>query len=447
MAGQYDTAMSQSNLDHIQDRSLTPAQLIDFLESGALYRSFRDVLQEAAPEGDLAEKLRQRLPGIEGQPPTPKEAEAVRRNISNWLSGSAVPQSREQLFKICFALELDEARASRVLAWASETGIHYRNPKELVYAYALRVGLDYAGAVALDREMRQIYQPVVDAAEAERKAAWKQKEEAYHRKRAEARRRRSQRAKQGGWAEPYLGALEQEAPPPAFLAQQVARRFETVTDRESLRRFFMEASGDLGVIHESAYEKFWRLLMMLQEPDDVIAPTRGREAAREGGEKDTGFYSLERIARLYFQMHVPVGKKTGSFDCLQKTIKKNWPGATELQKMKSRRVDVSRKALLLLFLITEDFLYSEDLRYSDCWSEAAALFLPGEEGSPRDQLEAALRKVNLFLETYGMNQLDPGSPFDCLVLYALAAEYDTEFLSDKFSSALEALFSRGMEPG
>ena len=110
--------------------------------------------------------------------------------------------------------------------------------------------------------------------------------------------------------------------------------------------------------------------------------------------------------------------------------------------MKSRKIDVSRKALLLLFLITEDFLFSEDLQYSDRSDEDEAFFLLEEEDSPRDQLEIALKKVNLFLETYGMNQLDPGNPFDCLSLYAMAAEYGTEFLSDKFSAALEVLFSR-----
>ena len=41
----------------------------------------------------------------------------------------------------------------------------------------------------------------------------------------------------------------------------------------------------------------------------------------------------------------------------------------------------------------------------------------------------------------GMNQLDPGNPFDCLVLYALAADCCGEFLSDNFSRALEVLFS------
>lgn len=446
MQGQYNTAISKSNLDWIRNRNMTPAELIEFLESGALYRSFKDVLQAVCPEENLAEKLRERLPGIEGQPPAQKEADAIRRNISNWLNGSSIPQSREQLFKICFALELNEAQTSRVLASASETGIHYRDPKELVYAYALRMHLSYSEAVALDQEMQKIYQPIVKAAEAERKAAWKKKEEVYHQRRIEAQRQRDHREKQGGWAEPYLGIFFEDDTP-SFLTQQVTHRFEKVTDRESLHQFFVEASVDLGNIHESAYEKFWRLLLILQEPDDAIASNQLQEEEGRGdsAQKNSEVYSLERIAQIYFRMNVPVGKKTGSFDYLQKTIKKNWPGATELQKMKSRKTDVSRKALLLLFLITEDFLFSEDLQYSDWSGEEAAWFLPEEDESPRDQLETALSKVNLFLETYGMNQLDPGNPFDCLVLYALAAEYGSEFLSDKFSEALEVLFSRGTE--
>lgn len=165
----------------------------------------------------------------------------------------------------------------------------------------------------------------------------------------------------------------------------------------------------------------------------------------EDYDNNSEVYALDRIAQTYFRMNVPIGKKTGNYSYLQKAIKKNWPGATELKKMKSRKIDVSRKALLLLFLITEDFLFSEDLQHSDRSDEDAAWFLLEEDESPRDQLEIVLSKVNLFLETYGMNQLDPGNPFDCLVLYSLAAEYGTEFLSDKFSSALEELFSRVTE--
>ena len=435
MKSLYNTEISKNNLNHIKSRNMTPSELIDFLENGAIYRSFPDVLRSVYPEEDLAQILREGLAAQSEQPLTSKEADSLRHTISNWMNGISVPQSREQLFRICFALSLDESQTSRVLASASETGIHYRDPKELVYAFALRTGLNYPEAVALNQEMESIYQPVVQAAEEERQKKWQKKEKIYHEKRLEAHRQHQKNAKRGGWAEPYLGPIE-EAEEPNFLTQQVAHRFEQVADRDGLRQFFLDASADLGFIHESAYEKFWHLLLLLQEPDDPIAPNQDAEQAA------AEVYSLERIARTYFRMNVPTGKKTGGYDYLQKAIKKNWPGSTELQKMKSRKIDVSRKALLLLFLITEDFLYSEDLQYSDRSDEDEAWFLLEEEDSPRDQLEIALKKANLFLETYGMNQLDPGNPFDCLILYAMAAEYGTEFLSDKFSAALEVLFSR-----
>lgn len=431
MQAQYETVISKRNLERIHSRSMSPAELIAFLEEGALYRSFADVLRSVSPGEGLAERLKTRLLGIDGQPAGPKEAEALRKNVSNWLRGEAAPQNREQLFKICFALELDEARAGRVLASASDTGIHYRDPHELCYAFALRTGLGYAEAVQLDAEMEGIYGPVARAAEAERAAGWKKREQLYRERRAEARRQRLAREKQGLWYDTYLGPGEEEDPP-AFLTQQVYHRFEDVRDREGLRLFFLENSARLGWIHESAYEKFWSLLLALQEPDDAIAPS---------GEQAAEVYSLDRIAEEYLRMHVPLGKNTRGFDYLQRAVKRNWPGATELQRMKSRKADVSRKALLLLFLITEDFLFSEDLLYSDKAGEEAAWYLPLEDESPSDRLEVTLSKVNLFLETYGMNQLDPGNPFDCLVLYALAADCGGEFLSDNFSRALEVLFS------
>lgn len=430
MLGQYRTSISKSNLDQIRNRAMTPSEMIDFLEEGALYRSFTDVLRSVYPGEDLAERLRTQLCSFSAEPPDKKEMDALRKNISNWLRGNVVPQNREQIFKICFALGLTEAQASWVLASTAETGIHYRSPKELVYAFALRTARSYPEAVALDREMAEIYGPIVEAAEAERIARWKKKEKIYHETRAEAHRIQQQREKRGLEAEPYLGVTELDDPP-SFYTQRVAHQFEKVTTVEQLRSFFLQHSADLGVIHESAYEKFWRLLLVLQEPDDSIVYPSQEDA----------FYSLDKIAQTYFRMHVPVDKKTAGYDYLQKAVKKNWPGTSELQKMKARKIDVSRKALLLLFLITEDFLFSDDLQYSDQSEEDAAWFLPQEDESPRDQLEIVLSKINLFLVTYGMNQLDPGSPFDCLVLYALAATYEGEFLSDKFSCALRALFA------
>lgn len=60
-----------------------------------------------------------------------------------------MPQNREVLFQVSFALGLDETGASRLLGAAAETGIHYRNPEELAYAFALRTGASYEKALEL----------------------------------------------------------------------------------------------------------------------------------------------------------------------------------------------------------------------------------------------------------------------------------------------------------
>ena len=429
MQGQYETKISKRNLEQIFNPNMTPSEIIRFLEEGALYRSFSDVLHAAYPGTDLADRLKTQLLADLPETASKKEADSVRKNIANWLKGVSTPRNREQLFKICFALGLGETESSKVLASASETGIHYRNPQELVYAFALRTRLSYPQAAALNQEMAQIYGPIVREAQIERAAKWKTKERVYREARAEARRRQKERAKKGLPSETYIGPLE-EREVPSFLTQQVIHRFEHITTPEELRLFFVENSANLGNIHESAYEKFWHLMMELQEPDDVILSERG----------DDESYSIDTIAETYFRMNVPLQKETRKFGYLQKAVKKNWPGATELNRMQARKIDVSRKALLLLFIITEDFLYSEDLQFSDQSEKDAAWYLPAEDESPRDQLEIVLNKINLFLETYGMNQLDPGNPFDCLFLYALAAEYGEDYLSDKFSHALSVLF-------
>ena len=49
MLNQYETQISKQNLQQICARELSPSEIIDFLEEGALYRSFADVLRAAYP--------------------------------------------------------------------------------------------------------------------------------------------------------------------------------------------------------------------------------------------------------------------------------------------------------------------------------------------------------------------------------------------------------------
>ncbi len=196
--------------------------------------------------------------------------------------------------------------------------------------------------------------------------------------------------------------------------KQLWKEFADIRTEEALRSFFVEHGSSLGSIHETAYEKFMGLLGKLQRPAE-----------------DEEKYPMERVVDEYFQMHVPKTRKSRDFSYLQKVIKKNWPSESELTKMKNRKMDVSRKVMLLLFLITEDYGYDmvDDDYYEDMLEE-----------DPMESLEIRLNKIDIFLGNYGMELLDPGNAFDCLVLYALRAQEPEGAASEMVESALRILF-------
>ena len=126
-----------------------------------------------------------------------------------------MPQNREALFQISFALGLDETGASRLLGAAAETGIHYRNPEELAYAFALRTGASYEKAL----ELKDMAHAVCDG-------------------------------RMGGGKEKARGET------PSIYTRQLRDAFGQVQTEEELEAFFREHAGELGRLHETAYEKF-----------------------------------------------------------------------------------------------------------------------------------------------------------------------------------------------
>ncbi len=397
----FVTRISRNNYSQIQSWEMTPAEMIQFLEEGTLYRTFADVLRTACREqreagingqrqgktdvrdefeeesdSELTQRLATGLSSLTGQ-----EYSATARKVRNWMNGIGAPQSREQLFQICFVLGLSEAQADRLIASASECGIHYRNPKELVYAFALRNGLSYEEAVKLWEEVEPVYTEET------------KRENSHH----------------GGETQ-------------RVYTRQIRMDFDSVRAEEELMDFFREKGRWLGEIHETAYKKFVELLDELQQPE-------------KGAER----YPLEKVVEEYIRMHVPSTRQTKDMSYLQRVIKKNWPAESEIVKMKNRKMDVSRKVLLLLFLITEDFEFSSEPEAFGDESEDDLYYEDILEEDPAERLEIRLNKINLFLGNYGMNLLDPGSPFDCLVLYALRAQYD-DAINENMKGTLEVLF-------
>lgn len=425
------TYISSNNLTGIKSQALSPEELINFMENGFICRTFKDTITQFYIEyenkkqekGEIKRFLSARLSDM-----TKISYDNMSRNVRNWMNGINIPQ-REQLFQMCFALELDESRASQLLASISDTGIHYRNPEELVYAFGLRQKMSYGETVQLKNEiMEKYYQNKKDASSSE--------------KNSEAK----------------------------VYTRQIQRKFlDEVHTVEDLKQFFEENSGVFGKIHEAAYDEFMRMLKLLQNPEtdfeaywmQYLKESTGyseeeRQKEVERIKQDLKKKSVEEIIEEYLRMYVPKNtsrKKTGegkrNYTYLQRVIKKNWPSESIISKMKTKEMDVSRKVLLLLFLLTEEFEVSdlinreqEDDIFSDLDEGDEYLSDLGEMEDANDRMERRIVQLNLFLEAYGMNQLDPGSAFDCFVLYALKASYDgdEDNMGERFKSVLKLLF-------
>lgn len=363
------TKISKHNERFIKGKPKTAEDVVEFLKNGAQYRSFSYLVSELYEGEDVAGCL---MKGFRGE----KD-----KNVRNWMNGSNSPQKREILFQICFILRLDEEKSNRLLGAFSENRIHYRNPSELAYAFALRKGESYDYAVNLSKTVNQIYEEEIKEDKA----------------RTEAERIR-QREKQ------YTGCHKE--------------MFDNVNSEEEFLDFIRQNSIYLGIQHETAYEKFMEMLNLLQKP-----------------EPDEKKYSMEKVVDNYFKMNIPQKKNVRDMSKLQKLVKKCWPSETSLNKMKNRQKDVNRKTMLLLNLLTENF----DVEAAD----DEAYFYCDKAYTPDQLFEIRRSQLDFFLKTYGMNTLDYGNPFDLIVLYAIhpsLTEQDDDFAAERLDMILEILY-------
>lgn len=377
------TIISGNNISFITGKDKTPEEMIQFLNEGAMFRSFTSLLAGLYKKEDLEMKLTEGLAELNHE-----NRDSTARKVKNWLAERSLPKNRETLFQICFILKLNEYESSKILGSVSDTGIHYRNPEELAYAYALRTGKSYMEAVELKQKAVSIYE-----------------------------------------LEKGKGLEETSV----IYTRQIRNAFVHVSEDQEFYDFIREHSAKLGKLHETAYRKFAELLNCLQKPE-----AEGGETAE--GEKE---YTLEKIMDTYIQMKVPIEernrqgedkkqRKVKNMTGLQKLVKRYWPNESTLVKMRTRREDVNRKTLLLLYLVTEAFDADPGDTKDICYEEDL-------EEDADTLLEIRLEKMNLFLEEYGMNRLDPGNVFDFLILYAMRAEED-EDARTRMENVLEVLF-------
>ncbi len=191
-----------------------------------------------------------------------------------------------------------------------------------------------------------------------------------------------------------------------LLGGQVA----TLRDNAEFLQWYAAHTEDFSQLHNAAYEAFTEYLSALL-----------------GDGED---FSLEYIANtcLRFRSAVPLDRSVSQLDGMQRLLKHYWPSATTIKQMKNRRIDVSRKTLLLLFILCEG--EADENEYLD---------LDEPYITPAERLEAHAFSADEMLSRCGMGTLDPRGPFDWLVMYCMCHDAD-EGMSERMEQVISCFF-------
>ena len=267
--------------------NMTAQEAADLLMHSIQIRTFADILRSHAQGMDPKQTL---VKGLCANDPQRIRA-SVEKKVRDWLSGRYQPTAREDLLELCFIMELSLEEADEFLAEAGESGLHWRDPRELVYAFALRRRMNYLEAQDL---LRRVLPQEIDL-------------------------------EGSGESESFTPLIHKEA--------------DAIQTEEELRQYLTQAADRLGTLHNSAYRQFVELMSVLEKPQSYV-----------GEEKR---YTSREIVEQYLDKHLPSKRGGKAMSEKLKSILVGWPDEVTISRMKNRKADVSRKILILLFLATD----------------------------------------------------------------------------------------------
>lgn len=322
-------------------------------------------------EEPIYQRLKEKFIEYEGE----ENREQVARKVRNWVHGRNLPGNREELFKVCFALGLDEEASGYILGTMADNGIHYRNPRELIYAFALRSHKDYPQAIDMVQRLWEGHLPsgALDYQKQMKESQLSEKSET--------------------------------------MTSSIRNEFKRIRTEKELEQFLRKNKPYFGIHHNTAYRKFMKMMEYLQYPQYGIPDLPP--------EKE---YTVERVVREYIRMDIPYKKQSKGYTRLQKLVKRHWPTAKAVHEMCSRKADVDRKTLLLLYLATEDMIQ--------------------DGGAGEKMLQEHYRRIDLMLAECGMSILNLHSPFDYMVMESLNKENEDDFMSYRMEWMLHKLYRR-----
>lgn len=393
---------------------------LNILMSYRQFRTLKDILNAFANGADLRTAL---VDGLMSWQPTAVR-ENVDRKVRNWLNGSTTSIRKQDAFVLSRILKLSLEQTNEFLKMISGEGIHWRNPEDIAWCYA----------IVRDMEPAQILE-LLDRVEA-------------------------------------IGTMKKAKPdiPSDHFTQEVHDRLQSVLseDTDTLIAVLESEWGRLGKFHNTSYQLFTQYMDLLKDgylesdrsylydekkddlrtlknenkekraKDQAERLETARKEAKERGEvflPDQPEYRLtleyaagtpelivpeadsdQSILEEYlYRKLVPTrnqDEQNPVREALQRAIRQNWPDTASLSRMRKRQIDIPRKLLILLFLATDgsNSDFSDEL-LDEQWDE---------ELSKDETFLDIYTRLNLMLNSCGFQKLDPRSAFDWMILYCIS---------------------------
>lgn len=384
------------------------------------FRTLKDILLSFGSGEDIRAILVDGL--LSWQPKISRES--VERKVRNWLNGKTTSIHKQDAFVLSRILKLSLERTNEFLKMASGEGIHWRNPEDIVWCYAIVRDLEPAQILRLLGRVRAI-------GETPKVASHKSYTQEVH--------------------EQLQNVLDQDEDSLIAVLKAEWSRFGTFHNTahhlftqysELLKKGYRESDKSyMYAPKEEDDDKLNSLsdknLKKWKEDHAELVETARREAEAVGEPflPDQSRYQLtledtagtpeimtpeeisdEKMLEDYlYRKLIPVGNQEEVDpirETLRRAIRQNWPDTTSLSRMRKRQIDIPRKALILLFLATDgNDSEFESMEYGD-FEEAGY--------AAEDSFLDIYTRLNLMLTSCGFLKLDPRSAFDWIVLFCIS---------------------------
>jgi len=418
------TKLSQEAFNKLLQNDLSPSEAIAYFKNHIPTRTFKEVLSAVYANADIESRLIDGLIAFrnafhevyQSVYPTVRRPtrDGISGNVSNWINGITLPQKRLDGFGICFALGLGINEADILLRKAFGYGFHMREPLEIALFYCLNSKKSMEESAAFIKGL-DFSVPDVD-----------------------------------------LDAKETDIVKKEFC--------EKVYDDKSMIAFLDENRSSFGKMHNTAFKKFSNYYAVLSTPDNTEKNIDKNGTGPSVENIPIGVVVAERL-----RFGVPLTNKLKGYSEYQKKIKEDWLGETIVKNMLNRKVDISRKAILLSYIATSGYGQStyttktvneenvdydiepadtvdiDDLSYEDTEWDAI------DDLTPQQSLFEHKTRLEVILTKCGFARLDPRTPFDWLILYSLcvnemdyyddAQKHEFGLMSERLEAVLKLLFA------